>query len=47
MIHNIIPKDCCWFSSDEILQSLLEKNPDYRKLNDEDSLFELIDEKSV
>lgn len=47
MIHNIIPKDCCWFGSDEILQSLLEKNPDYRKLNDEDSLFELIDEKSV
>ena len=47
MIHNIIPKDCWGFSSDEILQSLLEKNPDYRKLNDEDSLFELIDEKSV
>ena len=42
MIHNIIPKDCWEFSSDEILQSLLEKNPDYRKLNDEDTLFELI-----
>lgn len=47
MIHNIIPKDCWVFSSDEILQSLLEKNPDYQRLNDEDSLFELIDEKSV
>lgn len=47
IIHNIIPKDCWAFSSDEIQQSLLEKNPDYRKLNDEDSLFELIDEKSV
>ena len=42
MIHNIIPKDCWVFSSDEILQSLLEKNPDYQRLNDEDTLFELI-----
>jgi len=47
MVHNIIPKDCWAFSSDEILQSLLEKNPDYRKLNDEDVLFELIDEKGT
>lgn len=46
MIHNIIPKDCWAFSSDEILQSLLEKNPDYQRLNDEDSLFELIQSKS-
>lgn len=42
IIHNIIPKDCWVFSSDEILQSLLEKNPDYQRLNDEDTLFELI-----
>lgn len=42
MIHNIIPKDCRAFSSDEIIQSLLEKNPDYRRQNNEDSLFELI-----
>lgn len=47
MIHNIIPKDCRAFSSDEILQSLLEKTPGYRKLNDEDTLFELIDEKGI
>ena len=47
MIHNIIPKDCWAFSSDEILQSLLEKNPGYRKLNDEDTLFEMIDEKGI
>lgn len=47
MIHNIIPKDCWAFSYDEILQSLLEKNPGYRKLNDEDTLFELIDEKGI
>lgn len=45
MIHNIIPKDCWAFSSDEILQSLLEKKTDYEKLNGEDTLFELIDEK--
>lgn len=42
MIHNIIPKDCWVFSSDEILQSLLEKNPNYMKINDNDTLFELI-----
>lgn len=47
MIHNIIPKDCWAFSSDEILQSLLEKNPDYRNPNGEDPLFELIDEKGA
>ena len=45
MIHNIIPKDCWVFSSDEILQSLLEKKTDYEKMNGEDTLFELIDEK--
>ena len=42
MIHNIIPKDCWVFSSDEILQSLLEKNPNYMKINDNETLFELI-----
>ena len=42
MIHNIIPKDCWVFSSDEILQSLLEKNPNYMKINNNDTLFELI-----
>ena len=47
MIHNIIPKDCWAFSSDEILQSLLEKKTDYEKLNGEDTLFELIDEKGT
>lgn len=47
MICNIIPKDCWAFSSDEILHSLLEKNPHYEKLNDEDTLFELIDEKGA
>lgn len=48
MIHNIIPKDYCQvFGSDKILQSLLVKNPDYRKLNNEDTLFELIDEKKT
>ena len=47
IIHNIIPKDCWAFSSDEILHSLLEKNPHYEKLNDEDTLFELIDEKGA
>ena len=47
IIHNIIPKDCWAFSSDEILHSLLEKNPHYEKLNDEDTLFELIDEKEA
>lgn len=42
MIHNIIPRDCHQaFRFDEIQQSLLEKNPNYRKLNNEDSLFEL------
>ena len=44
IIHNIIPKDCWAFNSDEILHSLLEKNPHYEKLNDEDTLFELIEE---
>ena len=43
MIHNIIPKDCWVFSSDETLQSLLEKNPNYMKINDNDTLFELIE----
>lgn len=42
MLHNIIPKDCRVFCSDEILQSLLEKNPNYMKINDKDTLFELI-----
>lgn len=44
MIHNIIPKDCRAFNSDEILKSLLDKNPNYKKIDDDekDTLFELI-----
>ena len=43
IIHNIIPKDCRAFNSDEILKSLLDKNPNYKKIDDKDTLFELID----
>ena len=43
MIHNIIPKDCWAFSSEEILKSLIDKNPNYKKIDNKDTLFELID----
>ena len=45
MIHNIIPKDCWAFRSNEILKSLLDKNPNYKKIDDDekDTLFELIE----
>ena len=43
MIHNIIPRDCWVFNSVEILKSLLEKNPCYKKIDDKDALFELIE----
>lgn len=45
IIHNIIPKDCRAFNSDEILKSLLDKNPNYKKIDDDekDTLFELIE----
>ena len=45
MIHNIIPKDCRAFRSNEILKSLLDKNPNYKKIDDDekDTLFELIE----
>ena len=45
MIHNIIPKDCRAFRSNEILKSLLDKNPKYKKIDDDekDTLFELIE----
>lgn len=44
MVHNIIPRDCWTFSSDEIRDSLLEKNPNYKKIDDKDTLFEHIEE---
>lgn len=44
MIHNIIPEQQP-FTKESILQSILSRNPHYRKLSDEDTLFELIDEK--
>lgn len=43
MIHNIIPKDCWAFSSEEILKSLIDKNPNYKKIDNKDTLFELIE----
>lgn len=46
MIHNIIPEQQP-FTKESILQSILSRNPHYRKLNDEDTLFELIDEKEA
>ena len=49
MIHNIIPKDCWAFRSNEILKSLLDKNPNYKKIDDDekDTLFELIEWQSL
>jgi hypothetical protein len=44
MIHNIIPEQQP-FTKESILQSILSRNPHYRKLSDEETLFELIDEK--
>jgi len=44
MIHNIIPEQQP-FTKESILQSILSRNPHYKKLNNEDTLFELIDEK--
>ena len=41
MIHNIIPEQQP-FTKESILQSILSRNPHYRKLNDEDTLFQLI-----
>jgi hypothetical protein len=46
MIHNIIPEQQP-FTKESILQSILSRNPHYRTLNDEDTLFELIDEKEA
>lgn len=44
MVHNIIPRDCWAFNSAEILKFLLDKNPNYKKIDDKDTLFELIEE---
>lgn len=44
MVHNIIPRDCRAFNSAEILKFLLDKNPNYKKIDDKDTLFEHIEE---
>ncbi|MEE0875820.1 MAG: putative phage abortive infection protein, partial [Fibrobacteraceae bacterium] len=45
MIHNINPKDCIAFSPEDILHELQERNRHYKKLDNNDSLFEIIKEK--
>ena len=44
MVHNINPKDCIAFDSNEILQELLKRKKKYQKLPQQDDLFEVIKE---
>lgn len=44
MIHNIIPKDCTAFTPKDILHELQKRKQDYEKLDDNDTLFEIIKE---